>query len=76
MPDDAGVHAKLYLPDSIVMKRWNRAHVLFRPGILHSSQQFGSTSPPSGGGSITNVSPFGNNFANTGFHVYVFCGGH
>jgi hypothetical protein len=30
----------------IVMKSWNRVHVLFRPGILYESQQEVVTSPP------------------------------
>ncbi len=30
----------------MVMKSWNRAHLLFRPGILYDSQQFEADSPP------------------------------
>jgi hypothetical protein len=30
----------------IVVKSWNRVHVLFRPGILYESQQVVMTSPP------------------------------
>jgi hypothetical protein len=30
----------------IVMKSWNRVHVLFRPGILYESQQVVVTAPP------------------------------
>lgn len=30
----------------LVMRSWERAHLLFRPGILYDSQQYESTSPP------------------------------
>jgi len=30
----------------IVLKSWDRLHVLFRPGIFHESQQVQATTPP------------------------------